>query len=166
MYQSPSFPGDCMKVPRSFVSGPAHDAFLEKLDWTRLAESDAEPHAAWSRGTHSADNSNGFDWVGPMIVRIAQYPLGTRLLFGIASGAGVFVAQQAPTMVANGRLTFLLISASLPMITVLFGACRASSFWRPEIAFGSLWMNRRGVLMRRKSACMAYPLLNDSPTLS
>ncbi|MDR5740568.1 MULTISPECIES: ATP-binding protein [unclassified Caballeronia] len=79
-----------------------------------------------------------------MIVRIAQYPLKKRLLYGVASSAAVLVAQQALTWVAHGRLTFLLISASLPLITVLFGAWSGALLLAIGVAYGALWMQPIG----------------------
>ncbi|WP_081850877.1 hybrid sensor histidine kinase/response regulator [Caballeronia grimmiae] len=75
-----------------------------------------------------------------MIVRIAQYPPRQRLLLGIASTAMVLVAQQALTLLAHGRLTFLFFSATLPLITVLFGGWSGSLLLLSGIAFGALWM--------------------------
>ncbi|VXC96005.1 membrane hypothetical protein [Burkholderia sp. 8Y] len=79
-----------------------------------------------------------------MIVRIAQHPLKQRLLFGAASTAVVLLAQQALTLVAHGRLTFLFISATLPLITVLFGALSGLLLLVSGIAFGALWMQPVG----------------------
>ncbi|MEZ2353199.1 hypothetical protein [Caballeronia sp. RCC_10] len=73
-----------------------------------------------------------------MIVRIAQYPPKQRLLLGIASTAIVLLAQQALTLLAHGRLTFLFFSATLPLITVLFGAWSGSLLLLSGIAFGAL----------------------------
>ena len=81
-----------------------------------------------------------------MIVRIAQYPLRKRLLFGTASTALVFLAQQVLTMVAHGRLTFLLISASLPLVTVLFGAWSGTFLLISGLAYDALWMDPIGSL--------------------
>ncbi|WP_250490949.1 ATP-binding protein [Caballeronia sp. INML2] len=81
-----------------------------------------------------------------MIVRIAQYPLRKRLLFGTASTALVFLAQQVLTMVAHGRLTFLLISASLPLVTVLFGVWSGTFLLMSGLAYGALWMDPIGSL--------------------
>ncbi|SAK84042.1 PAS/PAC sensor hybrid histidine kinase [Caballeronia catudaia] len=81
-----------------------------------------------------------------MIVRIAQYPLKKRLLYGIASTAGVLLAQQVLTSIAHGRLTFLLISASLPLITVLFGAWSGALLLMIGVAYGALWMQPIGSL--------------------
>ncbi|WP_175942741.1 ATP-binding protein [Caballeronia sp. BCC1704] len=79
-----------------------------------------------------------------MIVRIAQHSLKQRLLFGAASTAVVLLAQQALTLVAHGRLTFLFISATLPLITVLFGALSGLLLLVSGIAFGALWMQPIG----------------------
>jgi signal transduction histidine kinase len=81
-----------------------------------------------------------------MIVRIAQYPLKQRLLLGIASTAVVLLAQQALTLVAHGRLTFLFFSATLPLITVLFGAWSGLLLLLSGMAFGALWMQPVGSL--------------------
>ncbi|WP_248323371.1 ATP-binding protein [Caballeronia sp. Sq4a] len=81
-----------------------------------------------------------------MIVRIAQYPLKKRLLLGLASTASILAAQQALTMIAHGRLPFLLISAALPIVTVLFGAFSGALLWASGIAFGALWMQPVGTL--------------------
>ncbi|WP_244851369.1 ATP-binding protein [Caballeronia sp. SL2Y3] len=81
-----------------------------------------------------------------MIVRIAQYPPGKRLLFGIASTAAILVAQQVLTLVAHGRLTFLLISASLPLLTVLFGGWSGVILLAVGTAYGALWMKPVGRL--------------------
>ncbi|SAK87106.1 PAS/PAC sensor hybrid histidine kinase [Caballeronia fortuita] len=81
-----------------------------------------------------------------MIVRIAQYPLKKRLLLGMASTAAVLLAQQALTTVAHGRLTFLLISAALPFVTVLFGAFSGLLLLMTGIGFGALWMMPLGSL--------------------
>ncbi|WP_248324063.1 MULTISPECIES: ATP-binding protein [unclassified Caballeronia] len=81
-----------------------------------------------------------------MIVRIAQYSLGMRLLTGSASIAAVLAAQQALTMLAHGRLTFILISASLPLITVLFGAWCGALLLAAGLAYGALWMPPIGSL--------------------
>ncbi|SAK56769.1 PAS/PAC sensor hybrid histidine kinase [Caballeronia fortuita] len=81
-----------------------------------------------------------------MIVRIAQYPLKKRLLLGIASIAVVLVAQQALTMIAQGRLPFLLIGAALPFVTVLFGTFSGALLLVTGIGFGALWMEPVGSL--------------------
>src|SRR5947209_7429368 len=81
-----------------------------------------------------------------MIVRIAQFPLRKRLLYGIASTAGVLLAQQLLTWIAHGRLTFLLISASLPLITVLFGEASGALLLVSGLVFGVLWMKPIGSL--------------------
>lgn len=81
-----------------------------------------------------------------MIVRIAQYPLKQRLLLGIASTGLVLLAQQALTLVAHGRLTFLFCSATLPLITVLFGAWSGLLLLVSGLAFGALWMQPIGSL--------------------
>ncbi|SAL68395.1 hybrid sensor histidine kinase/response regulator [Caballeronia humi] len=81
-----------------------------------------------------------------MIVRIAQYSGKRRLLLGIASIAAVLLAQQALTMFAHGRLTFLLIGASLPLVTLLFGALSGALLLGCGVAFGSLWMEPIGKL--------------------
>ncbi|WP_244818606.1 ATP-binding protein [Caballeronia sp. Lep1P3] len=81
-----------------------------------------------------------------MIVRIAQFPLRKRLLYGIASTAGVLLAQQLLTWIAHGRLTFLLISASLPLITVLFGEASGALLLVSGFVFGVLWMKPIGSL--------------------
>ncbi|WP_250529731.1 ATP-binding protein [Caballeronia sp. ATUFL_F1_KS4A] len=81
-----------------------------------------------------------------MIVRIAQYPPKQRLVFGIAATAVIVTAQQALTMVAHGRLTFLFFSATLPLITVLFGAWSGSLLLVSGMAFGALWMPPVGSL--------------------
>ncbi|VXB34531.1 PAS/PAC sensor hybrid histidine kinase [Burkholderia sp. 8Y] len=81
-----------------------------------------------------------------MIVRIAQFPARKRLVLGLAAGAAVLLLQQALTVVAHGRLTFLLVSASLPLITVLFGAVPGVLLLIGGTAFGSLWMQPLGTL--------------------
>lgn len=81
-----------------------------------------------------------------MIVRIAQFPLQKRLLLGIASIAAVLVAQQALTMIVQGRLPFLLIGAALPFVTVLFGALSGALLLVTGIVFGALWMEPTGSL--------------------
>ncbi len=86
-----------------------------------------------------------------MIVRIAHYPLKKRLVLGVASTSGVLLAQQALTMIAHGGLRFLLISAALPFVTVLFGAFSGSMLWLSGIAFGALWMQRIGSLAIEQS---------------
>ncbi|MDR5883819.1 ATP-binding protein [Caballeronia sp. LZ032] len=81
-----------------------------------------------------------------MIVRIAQYPFKTRLLLGFASTAAILVAQQMLTMLAQGRLPFLLISAALPFVTVLFGTFSGALLLLTGIGFGALWMDPIGRL--------------------
>ncbi|SAK74268.1 PAS/PAC sensor hybrid histidine kinase [Caballeronia temeraria] len=81
-----------------------------------------------------------------MIVRIAQYPLKQRLLLGIASTAIILLAQQALTLFAHGRLTFLFLSATLPLITVLFGAWSGLLLLLSGMIFGALWMQPVGSL--------------------
>ncbi|WP_250504577.1 ATP-binding protein [Caballeronia sp. AZ7_KS35] len=81
-----------------------------------------------------------------MIVRIAQYPLKERLLFGIASSGAILLAQQVLTWLVHGRLTFLLISASLPLMTVLFGAWSGALLLAIGLAYGALWMQPVGSL--------------------
>ncbi|SAL52239.1 PAS/PAC sensor hybrid histidine kinase [Caballeronia cordobensis] len=82
-----------------------------------------------------------------MIVRIAQYSLRKRLVFGVGSTIAILLAQQSLTMFAHGRLTFLLISASLPFITVLFGASSGALLLLTGILFGALWMDPIGQLV-------------------
>jgi hypothetical protein len=79
-----------------------------------------------------------------MIVRVAQYPLKKRLLLGIASTAAVLLAQQALTTVVHGRLTYLFFSATLPLITLLFGGWSGLLLLVSGIAFGALWMQPVG----------------------
>ncbi|WP_244808755.1 hybrid sensor histidine kinase/response regulator [Caballeronia zhejiangensis] len=81
-----------------------------------------------------------------MIVRIAQYRLTTRLMFGIASTAAVLLAQQALALIAHGRLTFLLLSAALPFVTVLFGAWSGALLLAAGLIYGALWMQPLGSL--------------------
>ncbi|WP_160174741.1 hybrid sensor histidine kinase/response regulator [Caballeronia grimmiae] len=81
-----------------------------------------------------------------MIVRISQFSPIKRLLLGVAATAVVLLAQQALTTFAHGRLTFLLISASLPFITVLFGAPSGFLLLLSGIFFGALWMPPFGTL--------------------
>jgi signal transduction histidine kinase/ActR/RegA family two-component response regulator len=81
-----------------------------------------------------------------MIVRINQFPPMQRLLFGMAATAIVLLAQQALTTFAHGRLTFLLISASLPLVTVLFGTPSGFLLWVSGLCFGALWMPPLGSL--------------------
>ena len=92
-----------------------------------------------------------------MIVRIAQYPLKRKLLFGIAATAVVLMAQQVLTVIAHGRLTFLLISASLPLVRVLFGAWSGVLLLLSGLAYGALWLYPVGTL--------AVPVRNDQTVL-
>ena len=100
---------------------------------------------------------------GPsMIVRINQFPPRKRLLFGIAATAVVLLAQQALTMLAYGRLTFLLISASLPFVTLLFGVPSGSLLLVSGICFGALWMPPSGLAVGQpedRAALLAYTVV-------
>jgi len=72
-----------------------------------------------------------------MIVMLAQYPRKKRFLIGIAVVIAVMVAQYALTVLAHGRLTFLLISAFLPLTTVLFGTVPGVILLASGILFGA-----------------------------
>jgi signal transduction histidine kinase len=97
-----------------------------------------------------------------MIVRINQFPPIKRLLFGIAATAVVLLAQQTLTVLVGGRLTFLLISASLPLITVLFGTTSGVLLLVSGIWFGALWMPPAGLAVDRpedRAALLAYTII-------
>ncbi|WP_159462979.1 hybrid sensor histidine kinase/response regulator [Caballeronia telluris] len=99
-----------------------------------------------------------------MIVRINQLPRMKRLLFGIAATAVVLLAQQALTMFAHGRLTFLLIGASLPFITVLFGAPSGFLVLVSGICFGALWMPPAGLAVAQpedRAVLLAYAVVGS-----
>lgn len=57
-----------------------------------------------------------------MIVRIAQYP-------AMEKQRRYCLRSKLLTVIAHGRLTFLLISALLPCITVLFSAFSGLCSW-------------------------------------
>ncbi|WP_288830362.1 ATP-binding protein [uncultured Paraburkholderia sp.] len=99
-----------------------------------------------------------------MIVRINQFSPGKRLLLGIAATAVVLLAQQALAMSAHGRLTFLLISASLPFITVLFGAPSGFLLLVSGTCFGALWMPPSGLAVERpedRAVLLAYTVVGS-----
>src|SRR6478609_481344 len=99
-----------------------------------------------------------------MIVRISQFPPMKRLLFGIATTAVVLLAQQTLTMLAHGRLTFLLVSAALPLVTVLFGARSGLLLLASGIGFGALWMPPAGLAVDQpedRAVLLAYTVVGS-----
>jgi len=99
-----------------------------------------------------------------MIVRISQFPPMKRLLFGIATTAVVLLAQQTLTMLAHGRLTFLLVSAALPLVTVLFGARSGLLLLASGIGFGALWMPPAGLAVGQpedRAVLLAYTVVGS-----
>jgi len=81
-----------------------------------------------------------------MIVVLAQYPKKKRFLIGIALAAVVMTAQYGLTVLAHGRLTFLLISAFLPLTAVLFGTAPALILFASGVVFGAMYLPPFGIL--------------------
>ncbi|MDR5740007.1 ATP-binding protein [Caballeronia sp. LZ016] len=87
-----------------------------------------------------------------------------RLLFGIAATAVVLLAQQTLTMFAHGRLTFLIVSASLPLITVLFGARSGLLLLASGLCFGALWLPPSGLAVEQsedRAVLLAYTVIGS-----
>jgi len=72
-----------------------------------------------------------------MIVSLVRYSPKKRFLIGLALAAMVMAAQYCLTIVAQGRLTFLLVSAFLPLTSVMFGSGPALILLVTSILFGA-----------------------------
>ncbi|GGD70407.1 hypothetical protein GCM10010985_26120 [Caballeronia grimmiae] len=76
------------------------------------------------------------------------------MLLGVALAVLVLLAQQGLTIAANGRLTFLLISTFLPLVTVLFGPVPGLVLLAGGMMFGAYWLPPFGSLAVESSERM------------
>ena len=81
-----------------------------------------------------------------MIVTLVRYPAKKRFLIGLALAGMIMAAQYCLTIVAHGRLTFLLVSAFLPLISAMFGSGPALVLLVAGIIFGALLFEPTGSL--------------------